>query len=48
MGEALAVGALKEKRAELSGIIVDLEKQINRHRADLVISMPCCGCSCRI
>jgi hypothetical protein len=30
------VGGLKEKRAELSGTITDLEKRINQHRADLV------------
>ena len=36
MAEPLMVGGLKEKRAELSGIIADLEKQINQHRADLV------------
>jgi hypothetical protein len=36
MAEPLLVGGLKEKRAELSGLITDLEKQINQHRADLV------------
>ena len=36
MAEPLMVGGLKEKRAELSGIIADLEKQINQHRANLV------------
>src|SRR3954462_15226273 len=36
MAEPLMVGGLKEKRAELSGIITNLEKQINQHRAGLV------------
>src|SRR3954447_21948957 len=36
MTEPLVVGGLKEKRAELSGIITDLEKRINQHRADLM------------
>ena len=36
MAEPLVVGNLKDKRAELSGIIDDLEKRINQHRADLV------------
>src|SRR3954468_8049199 len=36
MAEPLVVGGLKEKRAELSGIITDLEMRINQHRADLV------------
>src|SRR3954463_2657737 len=36
MAEPFMVGGLKEKRAELSGIIANLEKRINQHRADLV------------
>src|SRR5690349_15890579 len=36
MGEPLVVGGLKEKRAELSGIIADLEKRIDQYRADLI------------
>ena len=36
MAEPHAVAALKDKRAELSGIIADLEKRIHQHRADLV------------
>ena len=36
MAEPHAVAALKDKRAELSSIIADLEKRINQHRADLV------------
>ena len=36
MAEPHVIAALKDKRAELAGIIADLEKGINRHRADLV------------
>lgn len=36
MSEPHVVAALKDKRAELAGIIADLEKGINGHRADLV------------
>ena len=36
MAEQIVIGGLKEKRAELSGIIADLEKRINQHRVDLV------------
>ena len=36
MAEAHAVAALKDKRAELSGGITDLEKRIGQHRADLL------------
>ncbi len=36
MAEAHVVAALKDKRAELSGIIADLEKQVGQHRADLL------------
>jgi hypothetical protein len=32
----IAVGALQRKRAEIAGIIAELEKQIAEHRADLV------------
>lgn len=31
-----AVEALKRKRAEIAGVIADLQRQINEHRADLV------------
>src|SRR4051794_38466839 len=34
MTEPIVIGGLKEKRAELSGIIADLEKRINQHRTD--------------
>jgi len=36
MAEPHVVAALKDKRAELAGLIADLEKRINGHRADLV------------
>ena len=36
MGELHVVSALREKRAALSGAIVDLEKRIAQYRADLV------------
>jgi hypothetical protein len=36
MAELHVVAALKDKRAELSGTIVDLEKRIGQHRADLL------------
>jgi hypothetical protein len=34
-GESVVVAALKRKRAEVAGIIANLEKQIAAHRADL-------------
>jgi len=36
MGEPHVISALRDKRAELSGLIRDLEKKIGQHRADLV------------
>lgn len=36
MGEAQVVSALRDKRAELSGLIADLEKRVAQHRADLL------------
>ena len=36
MAELHVVAALKDKRAELSGSIADLEKRIGQHRADLL------------
>ena len=36
MSESHVVAALKDKRAELSGGIADLEKRIGQHRADLL------------
>jgi hypothetical protein len=36
MAEPHVVAALKDKRADLSGTIADLEKQISQHRADLL------------
>lgn len=36
MAEPHVVAALKDKCAELAGLIADLEKRINGHRADLV------------
>lgn len=36
MAESHVVAALKDKRAEVSGLIVDLERRIAQHRADLV------------
>src|SRR3954449_13624413 len=36
MVEPHVVAALKDKRAELSGSIADLEKRIGQHRADLL------------
>ena len=36
MDEPHVVAALKDKRAELSGRIADLEKRIGQHRADLL------------
>lgn len=36
MAEPHVVAALKDKRAELAGLIADLEKRINGHRAGLV------------
>ena len=35
MAEPHVVATLKDKRAELSGGIADLEKRIGQHRADL-------------
>jgi hypothetical protein len=35
MGEPHVVGALRDKRAEISGMIADLEKELSRRRADL-------------
>ena len=36
MAEPHVVAALRDKRAELPGTIVDLEKRIGQHRADLL------------
>lgn len=36
MGDTFIISGLTSKRAELSGIIADLEKRIGQHRADLV------------
>jgi hypothetical protein len=36
MAEAHVVAALKDKRAELSGVIADLEKRLGQHRANLL------------
>jgi hypothetical protein len=36
MTEPHVVAALRDKRAELSGTIADLEKRIGQHRADLL------------
>jgi hypothetical protein len=36
MAEPHVVAALRDKRADLSGTIADLEKQISPHRADLL------------
>jgi len=36
MAEPHVVAALRDKRAELSGTIADLEKSIGQHRADLL------------
>jgi hypothetical protein len=36
MAEPHVVAALRDKRAELSGSIADLEKRIGQHRADLL------------
>jgi hypothetical protein len=36
MAEPHVVAGLKDKRSELSGIIADLERRINQHRADLL------------
>lgn len=35
MGERHVVGALREKRAEISGLILELEKELRQRRADL-------------
>jgi hypothetical protein len=35
MGQSHTVTALRDKRAELGGVIVDLERRIVRHRAEL-------------
>ena len=35
MGEPCVVSALRDKRAEISGMIADLEKELSRQRADL-------------
>ena len=35
MGEAHVVSALRDKRAELSGLILELEKELHQRRADL-------------
>jgi uncharacterized coiled-coil protein SlyX len=34
--QPIAVAALKRKRAEIAGVIAELEKQLAEHRADLV------------
>jgi hypothetical protein len=36
MGEPHVVSALRNKRAELSGLILELEKELHQRRADLV------------
>ena len=36
MAEPHVVAALRDKRAELSGTIVDLQKRLGQHRADLL------------
>ncbi|MEI7607632.1 MAG: hypothetical protein WCJ64_09630 [Rhodospirillaceae bacterium] len=36
MGEPHVVSALRDKRPELSGLIAHRERQIDRHRADLI------------
>jgi hypothetical protein len=36
MAEPHVVAALRDKRADLSGTIAALEKQISQHRADLL------------
>ena len=36
MAEPHVVAALRDKRAEVSGTLVDLEKRIGQHRADLL------------
>src|SRR5688572_20500835 len=36
MGEILVVSTLRDKRAELSGAIADLERRLAQYRADLV------------
>ena len=36
MGDIILISGLTAKRAELSGVIADLEKRIAQHRADLV------------
>ena len=36
MGETHVISALRDKRAELSGLIRDLEKKIGQYRVDLV------------
>lgn len=36
MGDTYVISGLTSKRAEVSGIIADLEKRIAQHRADLV------------
>lgn len=36
MAETNVVSALRDKRAEISGVIEDMERRIARHRADLV------------
>lgn len=36
MGDTYLISGLTTKRAELSGIIADLEKRVSQHRADLV------------
>jgi hypothetical protein len=36
MAETHVLSALRDKRAELSGLILDLEKKIGRYRVDLV------------
>jgi hypothetical protein len=36
MGDTFIISGLTSKRAEVSGIIADLEKRIAQHRADLV------------
>lgn len=35
MGEPQVVSALREKRSELAGLVTELEKQLNLHRANL-------------
>ena len=36
MGELHVISALKDKRAELAGLIDHLERQLGQHQADLI------------